>query len=344
MRGFSIRKKCLHAATVLMSCALIAQAQQTGGGVFGLGISDDAHVQFVWRANSEADLAGYRLYVGTTPGVYAGFIDVGNVTTFKVSDLIRGMTYYFALTAYNTSGMESDPTPELSAHLPVPEIPTIPQAVEPAYTNQPPFFEVLPDLVLAEGTTNQLVLLLNVRAGPEHESNVVSFAATSSSPELIPNPEVIYTSPDTSALVVLRPALGATGTAAITITANDGQAENSTFSRSFNVSIEPLNTPPVIARIPDLWLFAGRPAPPIALTIGDAETSPEDLEVVVNSSNREVIPSSALAITGSSGNRSLVIDASGGRAGVSTVTVTVTDGSASSSMSFDVTVLNALKL
>ena len=343
MRGFSIRKGCLHAAAIWITSAVIVHSQQNGGGIYSLGISDDANIQFVWRANPEPDLAGYKLYVGTTPGVYVGCIDVGNVTTFKATDLIRGMTYYFALTAYNTAGLESDPTSELGTQLPVLDNPSNPQIVEPVHTNQPPSFEPLSDLVLAEGTTNHLVLLLDVRAGPEQESNVLTFAATSSSPKLIPNPEVIYTSPDTSALVMLQPAWGAIGTATITITANDGQAENNTFSRSFNITIEPVNTPPEISRIPNLWLFAARPTP-IPLTIVDAETRSEDLEVIVSSSNWEVVPPSGLTIVGSATNRSLFIDPSSGRTGVSTVTVTVSDGSSSSSMSFDVTVLNVPKL
>jgi hypothetical protein len=343
MRGFSIRKGCLHVAAVLVISTLMAHSQQSGGGIFSLGISDDANVQFVWRANPEPDLGGYRLYVGTTPGVYAGFIDVGNVTTFKANDLIRGMIYYFALTAYNTSGLESDPTPELSAQLPMLDAAPSPQIAEPGYTNRPPYFEPLPDLAVAAGTINHHVLLLDVRAGPDQESNVVTFAAISSSPELIPNPEVTYTNPDTSALVALRPVLGATGIVTITITANDGQAENNTFSRSFSVTVESLNTPPVIGRIPNLWLFADRPTP-IPLTIIDAETSSEDIEVIVSSSNREVVPPSGLTIIGSGTNRSLVVDPSSGRVGVSTVTVTASDGSSSASMSFDVTVLNVPKL
>src|SRR2546430_2625853 len=57
------RKLCLHAGLVLvMSACLITGAY---GDTLGLGISDDATVGFVWNPNSERDLAGYKLYVGT---------------------------------------------------------------------------------------------------------------------------------------------------------------------------------------------------------------------------------------------------------------------------------------
>lgn len=55
------------------------------------------------------DLAGYKVYYGTTRGPYAQFIDTGNVNTtytLDVSGLAPG-TYYIAVTAYNSSGSES---------------------------------------------------------------------------------------------------------------------------------------------------------------------------------------------------------------------------------------------
>ncbi|MGD0307653.1 MAG: fibronectin type III domain-containing protein [Acidobacteriota bacterium] len=59
-----------------------------------------------WDANTETDLAGYKVYYGTASGSYSQTIDVGNVTTFTVRGLGVG-AYFFAVTAYNTSGLES---------------------------------------------------------------------------------------------------------------------------------------------------------------------------------------------------------------------------------------------
>lgn len=54
-----------------------------------------------------ADLVGYKIYYGTSPGDYVFNIDVGKVTTYTISNLPEGITYYFATTAYDTSGNES---------------------------------------------------------------------------------------------------------------------------------------------------------------------------------------------------------------------------------------------
>jgi fibronectin type 3 domain-containing protein len=41
-------------------------------------------------------------------------VDVGNVTAYAVTNLGVGTTYYFAVTAYNTSGVESSFSNEVS--------------------------------------------------------------------------------------------------------------------------------------------------------------------------------------------------------------------------------------
>jgi hypothetical protein len=60
------------------------------------------------------DLAGYKLYYGTTSGNYTTSIDVGNVTTFVTPNLTWGVVYYFSLTAYDTSGNESGYSNEIN--------------------------------------------------------------------------------------------------------------------------------------------------------------------------------------------------------------------------------------
>lgn len=67
-----------------------------------------------WNANSEPDLAGYKVYYGTSSQDYGIPIDVGNFTSHTLTGLTKGTTYYFAITAYDTSSNESDFSVELS--------------------------------------------------------------------------------------------------------------------------------------------------------------------------------------------------------------------------------------
>lgn len=72
-------------------------------------------VRLAWDANSEPDLAGYRIRYGTTSGSRTQMIDVGNVTSYAISGLTAGTTYYFALHAYDLAGNESLPSNEIAA-------------------------------------------------------------------------------------------------------------------------------------------------------------------------------------------------------------------------------------
>jgi hypothetical protein len=67
------------------------------------------------------DLAGYKVYYGTSSGNYSTTIDVGNVVTYEVTNLTAGATYYFATAAYDTSGNESGYSAEVSKAFPVPD-------------------------------------------------------------------------------------------------------------------------------------------------------------------------------------------------------------------------------
>lgn len=78
-------------------------------------VSPDVKVE--WNPNSETDLAGYKVYHGTESGNYLDEIDVGNVTTAEIYSLVKGTTYFFAVTAYNTEGVESDLSEEVSLTL-----------------------------------------------------------------------------------------------------------------------------------------------------------------------------------------------------------------------------------
>src|ERR1700758_3265253 len=61
----------------------------------------------MWDANKETDIAGYKVYQGTQTGVYGTPIDVGNTTTYQPQGIDWTKRAYFAVQAYNTSGLSS---------------------------------------------------------------------------------------------------------------------------------------------------------------------------------------------------------------------------------------------
>jgi hypothetical protein len=66
-----------------------------------------AQATLAWDPNTESDLAGYRVHYGTVSGRYMTSIDVHNVTSYTATGLTDGQTYYFAASAYDTSGNSS---------------------------------------------------------------------------------------------------------------------------------------------------------------------------------------------------------------------------------------------
>jgi len=85
----------------LLTLALLA-------GMFA-SISSTLHAQTLqWDANTEPDLAGYRVYQGTQSGVYGPTpVDVGNVTSYQPQGVDWTHRAYFAVQAYNTGAAVS---------------------------------------------------------------------------------------------------------------------------------------------------------------------------------------------------------------------------------------------
>ena len=75
-------------------------------GLFAIGANRS--VALDWDDNSDSDLAGYNVYRGTTPGVYAK-VNTSLVTASAYSDtgLTNGTEYYYVVRAVDTSNNES---------------------------------------------------------------------------------------------------------------------------------------------------------------------------------------------------------------------------------------------
>jgi Fibronectin type III domain len=71
-----------------------------------------------WDPNPAPNVAGYRVYCGTTGGVYTQQINVGAATATVMSNLSPGKTYVFVVTDYNVAGRESAPSNEVSYAVP----------------------------------------------------------------------------------------------------------------------------------------------------------------------------------------------------------------------------------
>jgi chitinase len=64
-------------------------------------------VTLAWDPNTEPITAGYKIHYGIESQSFSVHIDVAKATSYTVTGLTAGQTYYFAATAYDASGNES---------------------------------------------------------------------------------------------------------------------------------------------------------------------------------------------------------------------------------------------
>lgn len=71
-------------------------------------VTGNGSVQLRWIRNTEPDLAGYRVYLA--PAFNGPYSVLGTVSTtqYQVNGLANGTTWYFAVSAYDIAGNESD--------------------------------------------------------------------------------------------------------------------------------------------------------------------------------------------------------------------------------------------
>ncbi|HRE79565.1 MAG TPA: Ig-like domain-containing protein [Opitutaceae bacterium] len=172
----------------------------------------------------------------------------------------------------------------------------------------------------------------------ESDLNQLVVTATSSNSTLLPNSSLKLTGTGASRTLSFTAPGTAAGTAAVTVTVSDGYLKT---AKSFTVTVPtppaPVNTAPTLATIPNLATSA-QGSLSTTLTLGDKETDLSQLTVSVSSSNTALIPATAIKLTGTGASRTLALTSTPNISGVSTLTVTVSDGKLSTQKSFTVTV------
>ena len=287
-------------------------------------------VSFAWNPSAGTNIAGYKIHYGTSSRSYTNSVAVGNVTNATISGLVGGFTYYFAATAIDLFGLESNYSSEATNPA-------------PAIVNQPPTLNVLNDLTLNENSGLQTIPFSGVSSGASNEVQSLTVSVVSSNPSLVPTPVVNYTSPNTSGTLTFTPTPYAYGTSLVTVTVNDGGATNNTVSRAFTVTVNPVNQPPTLNSIPSLVINEDAGLQTVTLTgIGSgAANEAQTLTLNATSSNPSLIPNPTINYTSPNAVGTLAFTTVASAFGSATITVTVNDGGTSNnivSRSFNVTV------
>ncbi len=209
--------------------------------------------------------------------------------------------------------------------------------------NDPPTLNSIANLSLNEDAPQQTINLTGISTGATNEFDSLTVTATSSSPTIIPNPVVNYTTPDNNGSLTFTPVPAKFGSATITVTVNDGQPTNNTVTRTFTVTVNAVNDPPTLDAISDLAVTEDSGPRTVSLTgiTSGAPNEPDNLTVTATSSNPSLIPTPAVAYTSPSGIGSLQFTPVTNAFGTAVITVKVNDNQLSNNIvrqSFTVTV------
>lgn len=138
--------------------------------------------------------------------------------------------------------------------------------------------------------------------------------------------------------ITLSPLANVFGTNTISVIARDNEGYSST--NTFVLEVFSVNDAPTITPIAKQITYAGIPVQGIAFTVGDIETSAGSLNVSATSDNSSLLPSANIILGGSGASRTVSLYPVGTTAGTANVTLTVTDGAATSTSTFLVEVLS----
>ena len=163
----------------------------------------------------------------------------------------------------------------------------------------------------------------------------LTLTATSSDKTLVPDASINVTGTDISRAVTITPALNQNGTTTITITIGDG---TSSKEISFPLVVTPENDAPTITTIAAQNSSENVATPALPFTLADVDTDVTALAVSGSSTNKTLVPDDRITFGGSGAARTVIVAPAAGQSGTTTITISVSDGSLTASISFLFTV------
>ena len=201
--------------------------------------------------------------------------------------------------------------------------------------NDPPTLDAIANPAeIPEDAPLQTIALTGIGAGGIGESDTLVVTAVSSNTAVIPHPAVSYTSPDLTGSLSYTPVPDASGSATITVTVNDGALST---ARTFVVTVGDANDAPTIGVIANQTIAEDTAVGPLAFTIGDPDGL-AGLSVTASSSDTTLVPNANLLLGGGGSDRSITVTPALNQSGSTTITLTVSDGTATAESTFVLTV------
>ena len=204
-----------------------------------------------------------------------------------------------------------------------------------AGANAPPSISAFPTIIIpANGSAGPVSFTI---ADSETPVAALILSRTSTNATLLPTNNIVFGGSGGSRNVTFTPVAAQEGASQVAITVTDGNG--ATATTTFLVIVGA----PSISDIPNQVTPTNVPLTGIAFTVTDAET-PNSLNVTATSTNQTLLSDANIIITGTGSSRTLSLTPFAGQAGLTLVTVTVSDGTQTASDTFLLTVFPNLGL
>ena len=194
--------------------------------------------------------------------------------------------------------------------------------------NPPSITPIAAQNIPAGGSTASLPFTIG---DAETAAGSLTVSGTSTNTTLVPNANIVFGGSDSNRTVTITPAPAQQGTTLITISVTDAGGAISAISFRVSVGV------PTISDIPNQTTPSNTVLGSISFTVNDTET-PNSLTVTATSGNQTLLPDANITVSPSGTTRTITITPAPDQVGVTTVTVTVSDGMNSASDTFVLTV------
>ena len=197
--------------------------------------------------------------------------------------------------------------------------------------NDPPTFDAVADVTVAEDATAQTVSITTVSPGAsaDESGQTVTFTATSSDQTVVADGDIALSGSGAARTLTYTPTANANGAATITLTANDAQATNNTTTDTFVVTVTEVNDTPTIGTVADQTIAEATTGSVTVTGIdagGGTDEATQTITLTATSSATGVVPNPTFdnaAFT--EGGADPVISFTPVGTGTVTITVTATD-------------------
>ena len=167
----------------------------------------------------------------------------------------------------------------------------------------------------------------------DQDDDELSLSVSTSNPALLPLEQIVLSGTGGNRQISITPTAGLSGSGTVTIFVTDGTATTSTV---FTVQVTPVNDAPLISSISDQTVDEDATLAGIPFTISDEDSV--NLTVTASTNNSTLLPPGSVSITGVGGNRQVFITPAANKFGSAVVSITVSDGEASATSTFNLTV------